>query len=59
MINERHRFRINLTELTSFSLITLGPRRLFGGSSQNLSFYQMQRLFKGGTYPTNYNNWQH
>ena len=34
MINERHHFRINLTELTSFSLITLGPRRLFGGSTQ-------------------------
>ena len=57
MINERHHFRINLTELTSFSLTTLGPRRLFGGSTQNLSFYQMQRLFKGGTYPSKYNDW--
>ena len=57
MINERHHFRINPTELTSFSLITLGPRRLFGDSTQNLSFYQMQRLSKGGTYRSKYNDW--
>ena len=46
MTNEKHHFRINLTELTTFSLIILGPRRLFGGSTQNLLFSQMQRLFK-------------